>query len=217
MSARNDPRRVQCDLIQERLDRIAEQVSQNQRTIGEQELKAIRDLAAGQAKAEARLQAFREHHEILMKKQKFLLAMHKVLLARLEDNGLRSVPNMDVPHEMDEFFEAHEEYDPTDPEVLGMDSAPLGDDISDFNNRFIVHNMQLKWNNSLRNHHSSLHSPSQPEARVFVYYMSRRAVKFISRPLSRSNKTRLELIARKPNKPQQETRRRPSIVRTKIW
>jgi Mitochondrial protein from FMP27/Golgi-body localisation protein domain/RNA pol II promoter Fmp27 protein domain/Domain of unknown function (DUF2405) len=180
MSARNDPRRVQCDLIQERLERISEQISHNQRTIGEQELKVVREAQGqGQNTAKLRLAMFQHHHDVLQKKQKFLQAMHKVLLARLEDNDFRAVPDMDdAVKEVDEFFEAHEQYDPTDPEVLGMDSAPLGDDISDFNNRFIVHNAQLKWTNSLRNIILRyMHQVSQ--RRGFVYYMSRKAVKFI--------------------------------------
>lgn len=65
----------------------------------------------------------------------------------------------------------------TDSDLLGMDSAPF-DYISDFDNRFIVHNMQAKWNNSLRNVILKyIHQVSQ--RRGFVYYMSRRAVKFI--------------------------------------
>lgn len=64
-----------------------------------------------------------------------------------------------------------------DSELLGMDSSPF-DYVSDFDNRFIVHNMQAKWNNSLRNIILKyIHQVSQ--RRGFVYYMSRRAVKFI--------------------------------------
>jgi hypothetical protein len=62
--------------------------------------------------------------------------------------------------------------------VKGVDSTPLADYISDFNNRFIVHNVHLKWSNSLRNIILRyIHQVSQ--RRGFVYYMSRRAVKFI--------------------------------------
>lgn len=171
MSARNDPRRVQCDLIQERLDRLAEQISKNKRTIGEHELRVLRE-GDSKPKLKSRLEAFEQHHEALLSKQKFLQAMHRMLLSRLEDRDLR------VDDTMDEFFEAHEVFNPNDPEVLGMDSAPLGEDISDFNNRFILHNTQFKWNNSLRNIILRyIHQVSQ--RRGFVYYMSRRAVKFI--------------------------------------
>jgi hypothetical protein len=67
---------------------------------------------------------------------------------------------------------------PDESELEGMDSTPLADFASDFYNRFIVHNMQMKWGNSLRNVILRyIHQVSQ--RRGFVYYMSRRAVKFI--------------------------------------
>ena len=50
--------------------------------------------------------------------------------------------------------------------------------MSNFKNRFIIHNVQLKWNNSLRD--IILHYVHQVnQRRGFVYYMSRRAVRFI--------------------------------------
>ncbi|CAK7210607.1 Protein SABRE [Sporothrix curviconia] len=49
---------------------------------------------------------------------------------------------------------------------------------SEFTNRFVVHNMKLKWNNMLRNIILRyIHQVSQ--RRGFVYYLSRPAVKFI--------------------------------------
>jgi hypothetical protein len=178
MSQRNDPRRVQCDLIQERLDKLEDQITQNVRTIGDQELKMVRCATDSERTLfEARLQAWREHHETLQKKFRFLQSMHKTLLSRLDDGDRRVVPDHDKDAD-DAYYDTHEEYDPTDPEVLGMDSAPLSDDISDFNNRFIIHNAQLKWNNSLRDIILRyIHQVSQ--RRGYVYYMSRRAVKFI--------------------------------------
>ncbi|QDS76056.1 hypothetical protein FKW77_005587 [Venturia effusa] len=178
MSQRNDPRRVQCDLIQERLERIAEQLSHNTRRVGDYQLKVIRSSSdpAVQDDLNSRLRAFQEHQETLLLKQTFLAEMHKTLLSRLEDNDRCAVP--DNEHYDDAFFEAPEEYDAMDPEVSGMDSAPLGEEINDFNNRFIIHNAQLKWNNSLRDIILRyIHQVGQ--RRGFVYYMSRRAVKFI--------------------------------------
>jgi hypothetical protein len=175
MSQRNDPRRVQCDIIQERLDRIAEQLARNKRIIDDHEIKAIKEVS-GESAMKARLTAWKEHHEILLRKQKFLQSMHRTLLSQLDDNERRPAP--DGEHDRDAYYEAHEEYDPTNPEILGMDSTPISDDIADFNNRFIIHNVQLKWNNSLRDIILRyIHQVSQ--RRGFVYYMSRRAVKFI--------------------------------------
>ncbi|KAF2418502.1 hypothetical protein EJ08DRAFT_703089 [Tothia fuscella] len=182
MSQRNDPRRVQCDLIQERLDRIAEQLARNQRTLGEHELKAIQEVQ-GEGEMKSRFEAWQNHHQVLLRKQKFLQSMHKTMLSRLDDSDRRGEQDQDA------YYEAHEEYDPTDPEVLGMDSAPLVDDISDFNNRFIIHNVQLKWNNSLRDIILRyIHQVSQ--RRGFVYYMSRRAVKFILDIVDEQKKTK---------------------------
>lgn len=83
-----------------------------------------------------------------------------------DDKHSMSMPDLEGTEESD-----------TDPELLEMDSSPF-DYISDFDNRFIVHNMQAKWNNSLRNIILKyIHQVSQ--RRGFVYYMSRRAVKFI--------------------------------------
>jgi hypothetical protein len=182
MSHRNDPRRVQCDLIQERLDRIAEQLSHNKLTIDDHEVKAIRE-GQGEFEMKSRLEAWQNHHQILLRKQTFLQSMHKTLLSRLDDNERRG------EQEEDAYYAAHEEYDPTDPEVLGMDSAPLSEDISDFNNRFIIHNVQLKWNNSLRDIILRyIHQVNQ--RRGFVYYMSRRAVKFILDIVDEQNKAK---------------------------
>lgn len=59
-----------------------------------------------------------------------------------------------------------------------VESAPLTEFASHFSNRFIVHNAQIKWDNTLRNIILRyIHQVSQ--RRGFVYYMSRRAVKFI--------------------------------------
>ena len=60
----------------------------------------------------------------------------------------------------------------------GLFSASHDEFASDFNNRFIIHNVQLKWNNSLRNT-ILRYSHQVSQRRGFVYYMSRRAVKFI--------------------------------------
>ncbi|KAK9377614.1 golgi-body localization protein domain-containing protein [Lipomyces chichibuensis] len=52
------------------------------------------------------------------------------------------------------------------------------DRFSDFNNRFIFHNVQIKWTNSIRNIFLRyVHQVGQ--RRGLIYYMSRRAVKFL--------------------------------------
>lgn len=64
----------------------------------------------------------------------------------------------------------------TEGDKKGTDSG--AEFASEFTNRFVVHNMKLKWNNMLRNIILRyIHQVSQ--RRGFVYYLSRPAVKFI--------------------------------------
>lgn len=56
--------------------------------------------------------------------------------------------------------------------------AAWAEEISSFNNRFVVHNMQAKWNNSLRNI-ILLYIHQISRRRGLVYYMSRRAITVI--------------------------------------
>jgi len=187
MSARNDPRRVQCYLIEQRLKRVKEQLEQNERAIGDQELKIVRE-PEDQDKLRQRLELLQSHATHLKRKQQFLLSMHQSLVERLRTADPRAVPDGDTEDE-DEYYEAREEYDRTVDESKGMDSAPHADYISDFNNRFIIHNVHLKWNNSLRNIILRyIHQVSQ--RRGFVYYMSRRAVKFILDIVDEQTKSR---------------------------
>ena len=174
MSARNDPRRVQVDLIDERLRHIAEQLRQNERSVGEVELKVIREGSNSSQELKDELDMLRKHSAALRRKQEFLEAMRRTLYARLESEEKRAVSD---PQVAEEWFDAKAQPE-EDGYIGGMDSAPLAEYTSDFNNRFIVHNAQIKWNNGLRNIVLRyIHQVSQ--RRGFVYYMSRRAVKFI--------------------------------------
>ena len=185
MSAGNDPRRVQIDLIDERLHNIAEQLEHNERAVGETELQTIREGSYSSPKLKDELEMLRKHSATLRSKQEFLGAMRRTLSLRLENDEKRAVPD---PETAEEWFEARAQPE-EDGYVGGMDSTPLADYTSDFNNRFIVHNAQIKWNNSLRNIILRyIHQVSQ--RRGFVYYMSRRAVKFISDILDEQKQSR---------------------------
>ena len=186
MSARNDPRRVQCHLIERRIERIREQVVHNQREVGEAELKVVRD-AQSKEELPRRLEKLKTHAQVLQRKLEFLTSMHESLLERLECGQRNAVPDAEADDE-DEYFEAREDYDATDPENEGTKSSPTADSIVDFNNRFIIHNVHLKWSNSLRNIILRyIHQVSQ--RRGYVYYMSRRAVKFILDVVEEQNKS----------------------------
>lgn len=79
-----------------------------------------------------------------------------------------------IASDIDEDVDPHEKVD----DFAKLDSTALADHVSDFNNRFVIHNAKIKWNNSLRNIMLRyIHQNGQ--RRGFVYYTSRRAVKFI--------------------------------------
>lgn len=187
MSTRNDPRRVQCRLIEQRIGRVKEQVAYNQRAVGEAELHVVRN-SEGKEELQHRLETLKSHSQFLQRKLEFLNSMHQSLLERVETGASNADPDAETDGE-DEYFEAREGHDSTDPETKSSDAAPVADFISDFNNRFIIHNVHLKWSNSLRNIILRyIHQVSQ--RRGFIYYMSRRAVKFILDVVEEQNKSR---------------------------
>ncbi|KAF1967238.1 hypothetical protein BU23DRAFT_301496 [Bimuria novae-zelandiae CBS 107.79] len=176
MSVRNDPRHVQCYLIEKRIQRVKEQTAHNERAIGDQELKILRE-PENQEDSRHHLALLQNHAAFLKRKMDFLVSMHESLIERLKSGDRLDVPNEEDAGD-DEYYEAREEYGNTEGGAKGSESAQHADYISDFNNRFIIHNVHLKWNNSLRNIILRyIHQVSQ--RRGFVYYMSRRAVKFI--------------------------------------
>jgi hypothetical protein len=188
MSQRNDPRRVQCRLIAQRIDKVKEQVAHNQRAIDETEFKVVRELADTD-QSRQRLETYKNHAHVLQRKLEFLTSMHESLLERCETTEHSSAPDAGETDGEDEYFEAREGHDGTEAGAKGKDSPPIADYISDFNNRFIIHNVHLKWSNSLRNIILRyIHQVSQ--RRGFVYYMSRRAVKFILDVVEEQNKSR---------------------------
>lgn len=174
MSARNDPKRVQVELIEGRLRQLREQKEQNDRAIGDQELKNVQGTGHNKSvdeKLVKTLETLRMHDIHLQRRFVFLESMLAALHERLEEQA----PAESYLETSEEFFEAQENAKGPKDEVADV---PLADHTIDFNNRFIVHNAQIKWNNSLRNIILRyIHQNSQ--RRGFVYYMSQRAVKFI--------------------------------------
>ncbi|KAF3483288.1 uncharacterized protein GIQ15_02612 [Arthroderma uncinatum] len=161
MSQDHDPRRVQIELLKERLNVLEEQSSSHQRIVGEFELRSIRD---GIADDESRRQYERlvRHGLSLEQRQKFLQDELQRLEKHFVLNGMTD--SLTTPGESG------------DSDLLI--SSAEDEFASDFDNRFVIHNIQLKWNNSLRNIILRyIHQVNQ--RRGFVYYMSRRAVKFI--------------------------------------
>lgn len=176
MSHDNDPRRVQCGLIRDRISRIDQHLELHQRRLGEQELRVVRDSNRNESLKES-FQLLSEQGSLLKNNKQYLQELLAHLEKRLQENKSWRRPYGDTAK--DDFDMDGDSDDSPDPEgEEGVDRIPLSGLISDFNNRFIIHNIQLKWNNSLRNIILRyVHQVSQ--RRGFVYYMSRRAVKFI--------------------------------------
>ena len=178
MSHDNDPRRVQMELVKERIDSISRQIESHVRLMGEQELRVVRD---GHEDA-----GLKGQYDVLTQQSKELHAKYDFLragLARLGDQGLsanasahRSSAEADGSQHNSGACSAAEAKAHDAMDYLFLLSQE--EIASDFNNRFMIHNLQFKWNNSLRNIILRYgHQVSQ--RRGFVYYMSRRAVKFI--------------------------------------
>lgn len=166
MSQDDDPRRVQSQLIRRRLEQIDQQMETHERNLGEIELRIVRgDIGDDDLRAE---------FEILSR-HTAVLAGRKTFLERM----LRDM----TPYCPSSFDDGESSYI----ERESWSSPGFQDDLaspeatefaSDFKNRFVVHNMQLKWNNTLRNIILRyIHQVGQ--RRGFVYYLSRPAVKFI--------------------------------------
>ncbi|PNS18215.1 UPF0648 protein [Sphaceloma murrayae] len=208
MSKKNDPRQVQADLIQQRVEKIVEQMSHNERAAGDAELKIIRDLSNDQ-KLKDDLENLKKHSDTLRSKHAFLHGMLKTLRQRLEEDDPSAVPGLET-HEP--ALNRHESAWRDVHMAEGLNSVPLADETGEFNNRFVVHNAQIKWNNSLRNIILRyIHQVGQ--RRGFVYYMSRRAVKFIldiieekkrSGPVQMEESSRKSSQVMEPMSPQQD-------------
>ncbi|KAI4179554.1 MAG: hypothetical protein L6R41_007779, partial [Letrouitia leprolyta] len=175
MSQDNDPRRVQCELIRERIAKIEEQLETHQRTLGEQELRVVRD-GFRDGSLKERFQTLQYQGRALESKKQSLQTMLTRLLKRIEQNRPWTAPHGDTAAE--DMMASSLTDDSKESGEKDIEAQLLARNVDDFNNRFIVHNMQLKWNNSLRNIILRyVHQVSQ--RRGFIYYMSRTAVKFI--------------------------------------
>ncbi|KAK4137233.1 hypothetical protein BT67DRAFT_370717 [Trichocladium antarcticum] len=165
LSNDDDPRRVQSQIIRRRLEQLDEQMETHRRHLGEIELRLIRGDAGEDLGVE--FEILDRHTGVLTGKKAFLESMLEEMASPSstgnEHAGSTSGGGGSESH----------------PSLQGTMSTPAAAAFaSDFVNRFVVHNMQLKWNNTLRNIILRyIHQVSQ--RRGFVYYLSRPAVKFI--------------------------------------
>jgi hypothetical protein len=191
MSQDDDPRRVQGQLIKSRLDQLKVQMDSHERSLGEAEVRYIKD--ENNAALKEDWEQMHKHHHVLKDKKLFLESMMHRMTMRVHTGNHRAVPDGDADVDSDGETPSPRNLDS---DTKGIDANPA-DFISDFNNRFVIHNVQFKWNNLLRNIILRyIHQVSQ--RRGFVYYLSRRAVKFILDIVEEQNKAK----AAKPTSPQ---------------
>ncbi|POS87663.1 hypothetical protein EPUL_002910 [Erysiphe pulchra] len=164
----------QYELIKKRKDQLEKQMKSHNISLRDAEIRASQ--YAQNEKFRAEVEQLKRHSQLFRDKSNFLESMMKSFescipinnrLNSLEKNSFTK-SKIEQPSEEKAKSSSSEEFD----------TELLAKSRSDFNNRFVIHNMQLKWNNLLRNiilryiHHVS-------QRRGIVYYLSRRAVKFI--------------------------------------
>ncbi|KAI8634908.1 mitochondrial protein from FMP27-domain-containing protein [Xylariaceae sp. FL1651] len=169
MSQDDDPRRVQSQLVQTRLDQLDTQIINNIRNVGDAELRMIRNDKDPDIRAE--YESLNKHTGVLREKRSFMESMLRQMAYKITTSEQQNKPNEN------ENFDQQSEISIDTEEAIAK--VPSGAEFaSDFKNRFVVHNIQLKWNNLLRNI-ILRYSHQVSQRRGFVYYLSRPAVKFI--------------------------------------
>ncbi|KAF4979054.1 hypothetical protein FZEAL_4664 [Fusarium zealandicum] len=173
----DDPRRIQGQLIQDRLDQLGVQMQAHAREVGEAELRVIKCDAKDKGLV-AEFEAFKTHTHVLREKKEFLETMLNQAHMRASSSTHRR--SNDGRKQSGESLPFQDET---------MEIPATSEFESEFNNRFVIHNLQLKWNNLLRNIVLRyLHQNSQ--RRGFTYYLSRPAVKFILDIVEEQNKAK---------------------------
>ncbi|OTB07139.1 hypothetical protein M426DRAFT_83864 [Hypoxylon sp. CI-4A] len=168
MSQDDDPRRVQYQLIQSRIDQLHTQIAANTRNVGDAELRMIKD-NGDDPEIKAEFERLSRHSTVLKDKLVFMESMLQQVGFKTSQSQDDAQDSKSTSHESKEWIGTGD----------GNVKVPSGTEFaSDFKNRFVVHNMQLKWNNLLRNI-ILRYSHQVSQRRGFVYYLSRPAVKFI--------------------------------------
>jgi hypothetical protein len=191
MCETNDPRRVQIELTKDRLATVEGQIRNYERTIVEQQHKLMKDVGHDPA--------LKDQHEVYLRQSESLARRRKFLTSTLNRLERHLARDERTPHRTNlgdnpapSNASSRTGLDGEDGRTSGLDglySSAADDFSSDFNNRFMIHNVQMKWNNSLRNI-ILRYSHQVSQRRGFVYYMSRRAVKFILDIVEEQNKNK---------------------------
>ncbi|CAO3578004.1 unnamed protein product [Absidia cylindrospora] len=170
-----DTREMQLSLLKERSQNIDVQIRKHQTRLNNVERKLAdksddRDLLKEQSKT-------------IVEKTEILFEKRNVLRSYLRDLASNTAPGH--THESATKHPAH-----SDSTIFGEDSiARWEEKMGHFKVRYIVHNPQIIWNNSVRNivyHFMDL----QARKRALSYYMSARAVKFLRDVTKKHHKQR---------------------------
>ncbi|GAP89309.2 putative UPF0648 protein [Rosellinia necatrix] len=186
MSQDDDPRRVQSRLIQSRLDQLDTQIMNNIQNVSDAESRMGND-----PDVRAVYESLNRHTSVLRDKRSFMESMLHQMAYKITTSEQQNVSQDDaVPDQLSEMSINTGE---------GRIKVPSGAEFaSDFKNRFVVHNMQLKWNNLLRNI-ILRYSHQVSQRRGFVYYLSRPAVKFILDIVEEQTKAKQNNKAKAPS------------------
>lgn len=181
----NDPREVQMQLVKSRLHDIQQQIENHSRLLGEHELRVIRDDTQDESLKKQQENLAAQERELHTKRRFLEHGLHR-LGGQTHTPTINHTSHVNDPSSSTGDLESGGSTPHVDME--GLFPSPQEEFASDFNNRFIVHNVQLKWNNALRNI-ILRYSHQVSQRRGFVYYMSRRAVKFIIDIVEEQSKT----------------------------
>lgn len=185
LSQEDDNKKVQMELIQERLDQLEIQMLSHSRHVGEAELRLVQATTKDSSLVDD-LDALKRHTSVLRDKKTFLETVLEQVRNKIKSGRSRMFTSSTARDSSPDSSSSDEQV---------MDIPPTSHFESEFNNRFVIHNMQLKWNNMLRNIVLRyFHQNSQ--RRGFVYYLSRRAIKFILDMVVEQNKTKTAQPAR---------------------
>ncbi|KAI0416178.1 mitochondrial protein from FMP27-domain-containing protein [Xylaria grammica] len=186
MSQDDDPRRVQSQLIQSRLDQLDDQIGDNISYVSDAESRMAKD-----PNVRPEYESLNKHTNVLRDKRSFMESMLHQMAYKIttSEQQKMSQDGKKLDHRSENFAETGE----------GEIKVPSGAEFaSDFKNRFVVHNMQLKWNNLLRNI-ILRYSHQVSQRRGFVYYLSRPAVKFILDIVEEQTKAKQNNKAKAPS------------------
>ena len=186
ISGENDPSLVQNELVRKRLKTLRCQLELLKRRVGEEELRLLRDGSAD-SDIKQRYELLQQHYEATKSSVAFMDEMLQKLPPNPKnpiDAAVHSTTNDEkdagLPSEFEDSMSVSTETDVLAPPLVSASS---------FKNCFIIHNVQWKWNNALRD--IVLHYGHQVnQRRGFIYYLSRRAVRFIIDIVQEQERTR---------------------------